>query len=117
MPQTQDIYRFPPLVAGTTLKGQQFVVEVNDAAPDNALSDVDCVFYKNGVRTLVLAVGDGITINNAALWTFTIGPVDGSDTYLEDGEHTVQIRTTDSQGTEAEYVKGIIKILPTAPLP
>ena len=116
--ETQAPYKFPKLVSGTTMKSVQFVLKGTRDVPAGNLSSVSAIFYKDGVRTLVLTVGDGITINSASTWKITVGPVPSSDTVgLEPGEHSGALRTVSSDGTDTkEYLFLTLPVLPTAPL-
>jgi hypothetical protein len=113
--ETQAPFRFSALVSGTTMKSVQFVITANGIAPTYSLSSATVVFYKDGARTLTLTVGNGITINNAATWTFTVGPIAASRTSLAVGDHSGSFKTTDANGGVQEYLFLTLPVLPTAP--
>lgn len=114
--ETQAPYKFPKLVSGTTMKSVQFVIKGTRDAPAGVLDTVEAIFYKDGVRTLVLTVGDGITINDASTWDITVGPVNDTMTAnLESGDHQGALHTVDGDGNSAEYLFLTLPVLQTAP--
>lgn len=107
--EAQNTFRFPDIVAGTTLEAQAFEVLINDAAPSVQLDTVTCVFAKDGVATITPTV----TITSAANWQFTVDTVDPADTAVVAGLHTGDIKTTDVDGNVAKYIKVEINVLPS----
>jgi len=106
---TQGTFNWPPLVSGATMKARAFQITVNGAAPASALDAVAVVFKKDGVITIT----PDVEITNAALWQFTVGPVDAAETVIEPGIHGFDIATTDAAGVVEKYVGGTITILPS----
>jgi hypothetical protein len=115
--ETQAPFKFPPLVSGATLKSTQFTITKSGGNINN-LADASVIFYKDGMRTLVLTVGSGITIDNAATWTITVGPVAPDLTsLLEAGLHSGELVTIedDAAATTEKYLFLTLPVLPTAP--
>lgn len=115
--ESQAPYRFPPLVSGATLKSVQFTI-TKSAGNTNNLDDASIIFYKDGVRTLSLTVGSGITIDDAEAWIITAGPVAPALTsLLEAGNHSGELVTVedDADSTTEKYLFLTLPVLPTAP--
>lgn len=105
----QDTYQFPDTVKGTSVGAQVFEVLVNNAAPTSNLQTVVCKFAKDGVVTLT----PDVTINDAATWNFTVGPMDGMDTAIAEGLHVGDIKLTAADGKVNKWIKVELNILPS----
>lgn len=86
------------------------VIQFNGAAPPSALSAVSVVFGLRGLATSALSLtnGHGITISDAANWTFSMTPFLVA---LDPGTYEVSITTTAADGTVYTFVKGDLKVV------
>ena len=106
---TQGVFIFPDQVTGTTLLARQFTIAVSGQT--TTLSAVSIKFSKDGAVTLTPTTT--ITTATAGAWAFTMNLVAAASMGLAEGVHTFDIKTTDSAGVVAKYLRGTINILPS----
>lgn len=107
-----DVFNFPDVVRGDTVKAQVFHVSINAADKDLTNTTITCEFRKSkktGSLALAISDGDGITKSATPTdGTFTVDAFSTSN--FSEGTYYYDIQFNDN-GVIKTYIMGTIKVI------